>query len=63
MNPGYYLSERGNFQVWYPHGFFEKDKQRMDVIWEDGMADTIIYTRVQAIIINAVFDFEFIGEL
>ena len=63
MNPGYYLSEKGNFQVWYPLGFFEKNKQRMDVIGEDGIADTVNYTRVQALIINTLFDFEFIGEL
>ena len=63
MNPGYYLSEKGNFQIWYPLGFFEKNKQRMDVVCEDGITDTINYTRVQALIINAVFDFDFIGEL
>ncbi len=63
MNPGYYLSEKGNFQVWYPLDFFKKDEQRMDVICEDGVAETVNYTKVQALIVNTVFDFEFIGEL
>jgi hypothetical protein len=63
MKPGYYLSEMGNFQVWYPKGFFEEDKQRMDVVLTDGTNDTINYTKVQAILISKIFDFEFIGEL
>lgn len=63
MKPGYYLSENGNFQVWYPINFFEKEKQRMDVIWEDGVEEAIDYTRTQALLINMIFDFEFIGEL
>lgn len=63
MKPGYYLSVNGNFQVWYPIDFFEKGKQRMDVIWEDGVEQTIDYTETQALLINMIFDFEFIGEL
>ena len=63
MEPGYYLSEMGNFQVWYPLGFFEEAKQRMDVILTDGTNETINYTRVQAMLINKIFDFEFIGDL
>lgn len=63
MNPGYYLSEKGNFLVWYPLDLFEKDMQRMDVIWEDGIEETIDYTRTQALLVNMIFDFEFIGEL
>ena len=63
MKPGYYLSEKGNFQVWYPLDFFEKNMQRMDVIWEDGTEETVNYTRSQALLINSIFDFEFIGKL
>ena len=63
MKPGYYLSEKGNFQVWYPLSLFEKDMQRMDVIWEDGTEQTIDYMRTQALMVNMIFDFEFIGEL
>lgn len=63
MKPGYYLSEKGSFQVWYPLGLFEKDMQRMDVIWEDGIEETIDYMRTQALMVNMIFDFEFIGEL
>lgn len=63
MKPGYYLSEKGNFQVWYPLNLFEKDMQRLDVIWEDGTEQTIDYMRTQALMVNMIFDFEFIGEL
>lgn len=63
MKPGYYLSEKGNFQVWYPLGLFEKGMQRMDVIWEDGIEETIDYMRTQALMVNMIFDFEFLGEL
>ena len=63
MKPGYYLSQRGSFQVWYPLDFFEKDMQRMDVIWEDGTEENIDYTRTEALLVNMIFDFEFIGEL
>ena len=63
MEPGYYLSEKGNFQVWYPIDFFGKNMQRMDVIWEDGTEETVNYTRSQALLINSIFDFEFIGEI
>lgn len=63
MKPGYYLSERGNFQVWYPLNFFADDMQRLEVIWEDGTEETIDYTTDQALLINVIFDFEFIGEL
>ena len=63
MKPGYYLSEMGNFQVWYPLGLSEKDKQRMDVIWKDGTEETIDYTRIEALLVSSIFDFEFIGEL
>lgn len=63
MKPGYYLSEKGSFQVWYPLDLFEKDMQRMDVIWEDGTEETIDYMRTQALLVNMVFDFEFLGEL
>ena len=63
MKPGYYLSEKGNFQVWYPLGLVEKDMQRMDVISEDGIEETIDYTRTQALLFNMIFDFEFLGEL
>jgi len=63
MKPGYYLSEKGNFQVWYPLDFFEKGMQRMDVIWEDGTEETIDYTGIQALLVNMIFDFGFIGEL
>lgn len=63
VKEGYYLSERGNLQVWYPLNLFENDKQRMDVIWEDGTEETVNYTRIQALLINSIFDFEFIGDL
>jgi hypothetical protein len=63
MEPGYYLSEMGNFQVWYPLGFFEEGKQRMDVVLTDGTNETVNHTRVQAMLINKIFDFEFIGDL
>lgn len=63
MKPGYYLSEMGNFQVWYPLNLFENDKQRMDVIWKDGTEETIDYTRIEALLVSSIFDFEFIGEL
>lgn len=63
MKPGYYLSVNGNFQVWYPIDFFEKEKQRMDAIWEGGVETTTDYTKTQALLINMIFDFEFIGEL
>ena len=63
MKPGYYLSENGNFQVWYPLNFFEKGKQRMDLIGEDGIEEAVDYTRIEAKLVGIVFDFEFIGEL
>ena len=49
--------------MWYPLGLFEKDTQRMDVIWENGTEETIDYTRTQALLVNMIFDFELIGEL
>ena len=63
MKPGYYLSEKGSFQVWYPLNLYENDKQRMDVIWDDGIEQTVDYTRTQALLVASIFDFEFIGEL
>jgi hypothetical protein len=63
MKPGYYLSEKGNFQVWYPLGLFEKNKQRMDFIDETGVEESADFTRTQALLVNTIFDFEFIGEL
>ena len=63
MKQGYYLTEKGNFIVWYPVDFFENGKQRMDVIWEDGTEETINYTKPQAFMINMIFDFGFIGDL
>lgn len=54
-------SIRGEFN--YRCDDLVREKQRMDVIWEDGAEETIDYTRTQALLINMIFDFEFIGEL
>jgi hypothetical protein len=63
MNEGYYLSESGNFQVWYPANFFEKGKQRAEMIDSNGIERRIDYNLHTALLVSAIFDFEFIGEL
>ena len=63
MKPGYYLSETGNFQIWYPKDFFEKGKQRLDFVNKDGVEETVDYDIVSTTLIISIFDFEFIGNL
>lgn len=67
MSPGYYLSETGNFQIWYPKDFFAKGEQRMDVVGVDKYG--IVYSREESYphftveLMISLLDFEFIGEL
>lgn len=62
MNPGYYLSELGNFQVWYPANFFEKGKQRLEIV--DSTGETKVdYDLSTANLVYDIFEFEFIDEL
>jgi hypothetical protein len=63
MKPGYYLSERGNFQVWYPANFFKKGKQRAEMIDSNGIERRVDYDLSTALLLSVTFDFEFIGDL
>ncbi len=63
MKEGYYLSERGNFQVWYPPNFFQLGKQRVAIIDSNGTEEVVDYSLLTARLVSAIFDFEFIGEL
>ena len=63
MKPGFYLSEKGNFQVWYPRGFFIDDLTTLDVIFSDGTEKRVSYNDEQIRKIQLAFSFEFIGDL
>ena len=63
MNSGYYLSERGNFQIWYPPNFFQKGKQRAEMIDSNGIERVVDYDLSTALLVSVTFDFEFIGDL
>lgn len=63
MKPGYYLSERGSFQVWYPANFFKEGKQRAEMIDSNGIERRVDYDLSTALLLSVTFDFEFIGDL
>lgn len=63
MKEGYYLSELGSFQVWYPANFFKKGKQRAEMIDSYGIERRVDYDLSTALLLSVTFDFEFIGEL
>ncbi len=62
MKPGYYLSEAGNFQIWYPKDHFQSDRQTLEV----QIGDTeyrMHYTDEQMETLQHLFEFEFLGDL
>jgi hypothetical protein len=66
MKPGYYLSETGNFQIWYPKDAFVKGEQRFDVvgrIYDDVSVKQYSYEHYLVDLIECSLEFEFIGEL
>jgi len=67
MEPGYYLSEVGHFQIWYPKDFFKKGYQRLDVVYTDryGITRTRTeeYPEEMLKLLLSVLEFEYIGGL
>lgn len=67
MKPGYYISETGNFQIWYPKDFFTKGEQRMDAVGVDRYGRVFVreesYPQDMLELILSTLEFEYIGEL
>lgn len=67
MKPGYYMSETGNFHIWYPRDAFVKGEQRMDVVGIDRYGRLFSreesYSHDRVDYLTAVLEFEYIGEL
>lgn len=62
MKPGYYISEYGNFQVWYPEGLFLNSLQTMECLIE-GTWLRIHYTKEGLVMVTKTLEFEFLGGL
>jgi hypothetical protein len=62
MKPGYYLSENGNFQTWYPKSFFIDKRQTMEILTSDGWI-RVHYAEEDLRIIRLLLEFEFLGDL
>jgi hypothetical protein len=67
MKPGYYISETGNFQIWYPKDFFTKGEQRMDVVGADSLGQVFVkehhFLHFTVELMEDTLEFEYIGEL
>lgn len=67
MKPGYYISETGNFQIWYPKDAFVKGEQRMDVVGVDRYGRVFVreesYSQDMLELFLLILEFEYIGEL
>jgi hypothetical protein len=59
MKAGYYLSELGNLQIWYPK---EKGLQIMEVFKDEEWL-RVGFTANQVSTLLAVLEFEFLGDL
>lgn len=62
MKAGYYLSEYGNFQIWYP---MEDGSQRMEVFLENSTGEwtTMMFTKKQVQLLLGIVDPLFLGDL
>jgi hypothetical protein len=64
MKAGYYMSEMGNLQIWYPVGAFMKDIQAMDAYQPlRGEFIRINYTKGGVEMLLKILEFEFLGDL
>lgn len=64
MKPGYYMSEMGNLQVWYPVGTWYAGFQTMDA-YQPHRSEFIRvhYSPNDVDMLLKVLEFEFLGEL
>jgi len=64
MEAGYYMSEGGNLQVWYPVGTYYAGFQTADMYQPHrGEFIRVHYSPTDIRMLLAVLEFEFLGEL
>jgi hypothetical protein len=64
MKAGYYLSENGNLQIWYPVGTWYAGFQTADMYQPHrGEFIRVHYSPTDIRMLLAVLEFEFLGEL
>jgi hypothetical protein len=62
MKAGYYLSELGSLQIWYPTGTELKGFQTMEV-FRGGEWQKVHFSLKEISTLLAVLNFEFLGDL
>jgi hypothetical protein len=62
MKEGYYLSETGNLQIWYPEGSEHEGFQTME-IFKDERWQKVLFSIEDVRTLLKVYDFEFLGDL
>lgn len=62
MKAGYYLSELGNLQIWYPEGS-ELERFQIMEVFKDGEWLRVYFSVKQVKTLLLCLDFEFLGDL